>query len=330
MHLIGLLIALALVTGVTAGLTIHIETSKSVRVAREQSRATATGFVDAAEEYFGTQAAEGVIRVDARQSFERIVEGVLLGTARYVQVVLGDVVLVDAVDSEWATTVPLRIAGPLGEADTTGIHTLEGQLLIDVVVPIDTQHPDSPSESISYARVGYEIPGLASQLHSIRLAGGGIALAVFVVACVVALAVLLWLDHRSVVSTPFSGVARSLASMAPCGMLILDEHSKQVTLHGQAVYMPPKPFQLLSLLIREDGRVLQESEIVSTLWPEADLADSRDVRQCVYLLRKRLDATVPGAGACIANVKGFGYRFDRTCLDELSRTEGELAAVIDT
>ena len=327
-HVVALLVSLALATGLIAGVLIHLETSESVGAARAQSLDAASGFASAAEEYFGTQAAEGVIRVSARQSFDRIVEGILLGTARYVQVVLGDAVIVDAIDREWQSAIPLLVTGQLTASDSTDIHALEGQLLVDVVVPIGTPHPEAPEGTSSYARVGYEVPGLASHLRSIRLAGGGIALASFIVACFVLIASLCWLDYQRILITPFHGIVGSLASMAPNGPLVLDEHAKQITLHGQAVYMPPKPFQLLALLIREDGRVLQESEIVSTLWPTADLADSRDVRQCVYLLRKRLDAAVDGAGACVANVKGFGYRFDCTCLDGLPRERELVAAEI--
>lgn len=327
-HCCGIVLSLAVVIGSIASFFIHSETMHSIREAREQSRAVAAGFAQAAEDYFGDQVAEGIIRVDARQSFNRAVEVVLLGTTRYVQVVLGDVVIVDSADEEWTSTIPLYLSEMVNSDGLEMIRSVERQLLFDVIVPIGQKHPEAPVDAVSYARVGYEIPGLASHVRSIRLAGGSIALTAFLITCACAAGILFWLDGQGVIVSPFNGMIRSFSAVRTNGTLVLDEHSKQVTLHGQAVCMTPKTFQLLALLIQENGRVLKEEEIVASLWPDADLADSRDVRQCVYLLRKRLDVAVAGAGICISNVKGFGYRYDATILEELPR-ERQLATLTD-
>ena len=50
--------------------------------------------------------------------------------------------------------------------------------------------------------------------------------------------------------------------------------------------------------------------MLEALWSDSPYADSNDIRQCIYQLRRRLDAVLPKAGRCIANVRGFGYRFD--------------------
>jgi DNA-binding winged helix-turn-helix (wHTH) protein len=327
-HCCGIVLGLAVVIGSTASFFIHSETMRSIREAREQGQAVAAGFAQAAEEYFGTQVEEGIIRVDARQSFNQAVEVILLGTTRYVQVVLGDAVIVDSEDAEWTSSIPLSLSGAMGNEGLEMIHSVEGQLIFDVIVPIGQRHPEAPIDAVSYARVGYEVPGLVSHIHSIRLAGGSIAIAAFVVGLACATLILVRMDYAGTIVSPFNGVIQSFSQARTSGPLVLDEHSKKVTLHGTAVYVPPKPFQLLALLIQENGRVLKEEEIVAILWPEADLADSRDVRQCVYLLRKRLDDTVAGAGACISNVKGFGYCYDAACLEELPK-ERELAALTD-
>jgi len=327
-HCCGIALGLAVGIGCIASWFIHTETLDSIGEAREQSRSVASGFAQAAEDYFGDQVAEGIIRVDARQSFDRAVEVVLLGTTRYVQVVLGNVVIVDSADAEWTSTIPLYLSGMVDSDGLEMIRSVEGQLLFDVIVPIGQKHPEAPVDAVSYARVGYEIPGLASHVQSIRLAGGSIALTAFLIACACAAGIFFWLDNQGVIVSPFHGMIRSFSAVRINGPLVLDEHSKQVTLHGQALCMTPKTFRLLALLIQENGRVLKEEEIVATLWPDADLADSRDVRQCVYLLRKRLDAAVAGAGSCISNVKGFGYRYDAAFLDELPK-ERQLATLAE-
>ena len=316
-HCIGLVVGLAVGIGAAAGWLIHAEAEKSVAGARHQSRIDATGFAQAAEAWMGAQAAEAWINLEARQAFQRAVDLMLIGSAAYVQVVVRDAVIVDSVDEEWLSHVPLHVSGTSEEAGSVAIHSIQGRLLSDAVIPIGKRNQDIPTGTTGYARVGYELTALTDHLQTIRLAGTGIALAVFLVACTCAGIILAWLDHQAVLLSPFNGIVRSLSAARAKGPLVLDECGKQVMLDGKAMFLPPKPFHMLSLLVQEEGRVLEEEEIVETIWPEADLADSRDVRQCVYLLRKRLDAVVAGAGTCIANVKGFGYRYDAALLEGL-------------
>ena len=328
-HCVLVAIGLAVGIGIIAICAIHAESERSMDDARRQSQIDAMGFARAAEAWTSEQAAEAWISLEARQSFQRVVDLMLLGEAAYIQVVLGNAVIVQSADEDWSSSVPLRVSSAFEGLSTAVIQSNRGRLLADTVAPMGPRNPDDPDGPTSYVRVGYELKALASHLWTIRLAGAGIALAAFLVACVSSMLILAWLDHRDVLSSPLNGFVRSLsvAAMRPKRSLVLDEHAKRVVLHGKPMSLPPKPFHMLSLLVREEGRVLQEDEIVGTLWPEADLADSRDVRQCVYLLRKHLDAAVAGAGACVANVRGFGYRYDAASLDSMaSNHEPELFA----
>lgn len=303
-------LTLMVLSGTIAGLTVHRETVKSVAAVRIESRIDATGFVQAAEALVNAEARNAWVSVSARQSFERAVEMILLGSAAYVQLVHSNAIVVDSVDESFDGTIPLRLSGSSALEDSVTIASRQGHLLADVIVPISSS-PDS------YARVGYALEALDDYLQAIRLAGAGLAAASFLASCVLLLMMLLWLDIRGHLLTPFHGIIHSISSVHTSGPLILDDRKKQVSLHGRTLFLPPKPFQLLALLIREQGRVLCEAEIVQTLWPDAELADSRDVRQCIYLLRKKLDTILDGAGACVANVKGFGYQFDPEPLEEL-------------
>ena len=328
-HCVLVAIGLAVGIGVIAIWAIHAESERSMDDARRQSQIDAMGFAQAAEAWTSEQAAEGWISLEARQSFQRVVDLMLLGEAAYIQVVLGNAVIVNSADEDWSSSVPFHVSSTLEALSTPAIQSTRGRLLADTVVPMGPWKPDDPDGPTSYVRVGYELKALASHLRTIRLAGAGIALAAFLVACVSLMLILAWLDHRDVLWSPLNGIVHSLsvAAMRPKRSLVLDEPAKRVVLHGKPMFLPPKPFHMLSLLVREEGRVLQEDEIVGTLWPEANLADSRDVRQCVYLLRKHLEATVAGAGACVANVRGFGYRYDAASLDSMvSKHEPELLA----
>ena len=319
-------IGLAIAVGVTAGAVVHAGIRGKIAEARDESLATVVRFAEAAEAWIGSQAAEAWIDVDARQAFQGVVELTLLGSATYVQLVHEAAVVVNVADEGWSSVVPLHVSEEASETESAFVYSEGGRFLSDVSVPLESLNSGARDDPISYARVGFELSGLSGRIDTFRLFGAEVAVAVFFGAFVAAVVILAWLDRRSVLITPLHGVVRSLSSMSPRGPLVLDERAKRVTVHGKAVFLPPKPFQLLCLLVRERGGVLGEEEIVGKVWPEADLADSRDVRQCVYLLRKRIDAVVAGAGACIANVKGFGYRYDATTLERLrSELEPEAA-----
>jgi hypothetical protein len=295
---------------------VHVDSAGAIGEARRQSQADATAFARAAEVWTTEQAAEAWISLDARQSFERTVDLMLLGESAYVQVVLGGAVILNSSDESWGSTLPLPGEHEAEELGGAVIQSEGGRLVADIVVPIGPWNPKDPGGPPSYARVGYELNALAGQLRAIRLAGAGIGGAVYLLACAGSLLGLAWLDHRGLLRSPLTRFVQPLSELRPPPQeaLHLDEGSKQIVLHGVPIFLPPKLFQMLCLLVSEEGRVLQESEIVSALWPETCLADSRDIRQCVYLLRKRLDSAVAGAGACIANVKGFGYRYDAAAL----------------
>lgn len=315
-------IGLAIAVGGAAGAVVHAEIRGKIADARDESLTAAVRFAEAAEAWIGSQAAEAWIDVDARQAFQGAVELMLLGSATYVQVVHEAAVVVNVVDEGWSSVVPLHVSEEVSKAETVFVYSAGGRFLSDVSVPLESLNAGARNGPTSYARVGFELSGLRGRIDTIRLFGAEVAVAVFFSAFVVAAMILAWLDHRSVLVTPLHGVVRSLSGMRSQGPLVLDERAKRVTVHGKAVFLPPEPFQLLCLLVREKGGVLGEKEIVGRVWPEADLADSRDVRQCVYMLRKRIDAVVAGAGACIANVKGFGYRYDAAMLERL-RSEPE-------
>ena len=125
-------------------------------------------------------------------------------------------------------------------------------------------------------------------------------------------------DNRTAInkakSSPTSLVAPKISPVKPPILRSGQCESKTVTLAGVPIGLTKKPFDLLSLLASDDGRVFSENEIVQQLWPEAPYADSGDVRQCVYMLRKRLDEGLQGGGRCIVNVKGFGYKLDASCI----------------
>lgn len=91
------------------------------------------------------------------------------------------------------------------------------------------------------------------------------------------------------------------------GKLEIDQAAKQVYLAGKRVPLTPKEFALLSLLSSSPGRVFSSQEILEVVWPESRYADDKNVKQCVYSLRKKLGEAAPGGEELIATQPGFGY-----------------------
>ncbi|HIQ00032.1 TPA: winged helix family transcriptional regulator [Candidatus Bipolaricaulota bacterium] len=92
------------------------------------------------------------------------------------------------------------------------------------------------------------------------------------------------------------------------GALEIFEEQKHVRLFGEPVRLSPKQFTLLRLLASAPGRVFSDREILREVWPDSQYANSKDVKQYVYLVRQRLGKVRPGAEGMIVTVPGFGYK----------------------
>jgi len=94
------------------------------------------------------------------------------------------------------------------------------------------------------------------------------------------------------------------------GDLVIVPSRCEASYVGQPLRLTPKQFALLSVLASEPGRVFSESEILAAAWPDSAYADARDIKQYVYLLRRRLAEIRPDGRDAIVTVPGFGYRLD--------------------
>jgi phosphate regulon transcriptional regulator PhoB len=92
------------------------------------------------------------------------------------------------------------------------------------------------------------------------------------------------------------------------GPVTLDPARHAVNLHGQAVLLTPKEFDLLQALLESAGRVLSREFLLNRVWgyARADEIESRTVDVHV----RRLRAKLGDAGTRIATVKSVGYRFE--------------------
>ena len=76
---------------------------------------------------------------------------------------------------------------------------------------------------------------------------------------------------------------------------------------GTSVALAPKIFDLLCLLVREQGSVVPRARIVEAVWPGGVVSDT-NLRQKLWLLRGVLSAADPTGGEYVATVPRLGYR----------------------
>ncbi|MFC1566428.1 response regulator transcription factor [bacterium] len=83
----------------------------------------------------------------------------------------------------------------------------------------------------------------------------------------------------------------------------LDEH--QVYINKKKIPLTPKEFNLLVLLVRKKGRVLNRAYLMENVWGYEYFGTTRTVDKHIENLRKKLGKE----GKKIETVEGIGYRF---------------------
>lgn len=90
--------------------------------------------------------------------------------------------------------------------------------------------------------------------------------------------------------------------------LSIDPDARVVQTAGGPIELPPKEFDLLLLLARNQGRVLTKQRIYEEVWGEPYAYDDSTIMAIVSRLRKKIepDQSHP---SYIQTVRGVGYRF---------------------
>ncbi|HEY85863.1 MAG TPA: response regulator transcription factor [Chloroflexi bacterium] len=91
------------------------------------------------------------------------------------------------------------------------------------------------------------------------------------------------------------------------GALELNVESHRVTLNGQPVDLTPTEFDLLSILIKNPGRVFSRAELVEQALGYTYTGPERSVDTHIKNLRKKIEGN-PGKPQFIQTVHGIGYR----------------------
>lgn len=255
---------------------------------RLQGIAFAVAFADAAEAWLASGDAGAV---------ERAARLMFLGSVLYVQVVSRGVVHVDVRREALAAEELPGLDGSPRFLQAEVRPVSAGTEVLDVAVPLLEGGP-------GHVRVGLDtgevVVGARNGMLVAVGAGVGFDLVVF--------GFLLWIGRRKPARAALDEGMKTNAIRI--GELIVDESRKGATLGGASLSLSPKLYTLLSLLVSEPGRVFSDREILAAVWPDSRYANAKDVKQHIYLLRKKLGEAQKGAEKMIVNVPGFGYRID--------------------
>ena len=102
----------------------------------------------------------------------------------------------------------------------------------------------------------------------------------------------------------------------------------EVLAAGRPVELTKREYELLLLLARSDGRVLQREDIYQRVWGYAMARGDRSVDVFVRKIRHKLEAGSPG-WRYVHTHFGVGYRFDPELLTETAELSVGEAADVD-
>ena len=116
-------------------------------------------------------------------------------------------------------------------------------------------------------------------------------------------------ERRSGINRRKSWGRRRSDSIFTAGVFRIDDWAKRAYVENQALWLSPKEYGLLMLLVLHPDRVVSTEEILARLWPADSSAMRVDVATYIHLLRRKI-ASSGNDPQVIRNVKGFGYQID--------------------
>jgi two-component system response regulator RegX3 len=99
------------------------------------------------------------------------------------------------------------------------------------------------------------------------------------------------------------------AAVLRAGPVRMDIDRHVVSVHGKAVPLPLKEFDLLEYLIRNAGRVLTRGQLIDRVWGSDYVGDTKTLDVHVKRLRAKIEPD-PAAPRYLITVRGLGYKLE--------------------
>jgi DNA-binding response OmpR family regulator len=90
------------------------------------------------------------------------------------------------------------------------------------------------------------------------------------------------------------------------GAIAVELTTRRVSVKGRSVALPAKEYELLAKLASEPDRVFTKEQLLREVWGYRSLGRTRTLDSHASRLRRKLAQA--GAGPCVVNVWGVGYR----------------------
>ncbi|MEQ8716627.1 MAG: response regulator transcription factor [Acidimicrobiales bacterium] len=100
----------------------------------------------------------------------------------------------------------------------------------------------------------------------------------------------------------------SIADVVEVGDVKVDAERHEVTIRGDAVSLPLKEFDLLTLLMENAGRVLTRETLIDRVWGSDYVGDTKTLDVHVKRLRSKVE-TDPSNPSRIVTIRGLGYKY---------------------
>lgn len=95
----------------------------------------------------------------------------------------------------------------------------------------------------------------------------------------------------------------------PAASITLACGRHELVIGSRTVYLTPKEFEVIRLLIRHAGKVFSTDAILAQVWGPERIGDPDLVKQCIHRLRRKMEPN-PRSPRYIHTVPGEGYYFD--------------------
>ena len=92
------------------------------------------------------------------------------------------------------------------------------------------------------------------------------------------------------------------------GKLTIDKETRDAQVDGQVVELALKEFELLYLLVKNQGKVFSREQVLETVWGYDYYGETRTVDVHIRNIRKKLEEKGLNPD-CIKTVRGVGYKF---------------------
>ncbi|ACY23253.1 response regulator receiver [Gordonia bronchialis DSM 43247] len=99
--------------------------------------------------------------------------------------------------------------------------------------------------------------------------------------------------------------------MVDAGSFQVDLAAKQVTRHGERIHLTPTEWEILEILVRNEGKLVSQKEILNSVWGPTYLGQSNYLRVYLASLRRKLEDD-PVHPRHLITEAGMGYRFVAT------------------